>query len=102
MTWRLWREENNSSARINLSAVPYAQNEYYEPIMLERTDEAVVTDTVLPELAQRTLESFADLLWVIEFPDPLVEKFENAASDRFIQLIEFSLRCGLDLNRPFL
>ena len=30
-----------------------------------------------------------------------MEKFENVVDDRFIQLIELSLRCGLDLHRPF-
>ena len=75
MKWRLWRAGNNSSTRINFPAVSDAQNEYYKPIVFEGTDKPVVSDTVFPELAQGALEPLADLLWVIESPDSLVEKF---------------------------
>ena len=87
MKWRRWREESNSSARINLSAVPYAQNEYYEPIMLKRTDEAVVTDTVFPELTQGTVQPLADLARIVEFFDAFIEEIEDATSDRRVELL---------------
>jgi hypothetical protein len=61
-----------------------AQNEYYEPIMLERTDEAVVTDTVFPELAQRAFEYLPNLARVVEFGDPLVKELRDTTSDRFV------------------
>ena len=78
------------------------QNEHDEPIMLPGADKAVASNALLPELAERALEPCADLPRVIEFPDSLAEKLENAAGDRFIRLIEFSLRRGLNLKRPVL
>jgi len=52
--------------------------------MLQGTDEAVVSNTVFPELAQCAFESLADLARVVEFGDALVKELRNPASNRFI------------------
>jgi len=63
---------------------PDAKNQHHEAVMLQGTDEAVVSNTVFPELAQCAFESLADLARVVEFGDALVKELRNPASNRFI------------------
>jgi hypothetical protein len=100
MKWRRWRGGSDVSTRINLSAVTDAENEYHQPIMLQGTDEAIVSDAVLPETAQRALKPFPNLSRVIELGNSFVEKLRNAAGDGLVQSVEFFLRGGIELNRP--
>jgi hypothetical protein len=61
-----------------------AQNQHHQPIMFERTDETIVSDTIFPELAERAFESLADFARVVEFGDALVKELRDTTSNRFI------------------
>ena len=91
----------NFLTRINFSAVTDAQNEYHQSIMLQRTDEAIVSDTVFPELAQCRSQAFADLTRVIELGNSFVQKLRDPAGDGLVETVEFFLSGWIELNRPF-
>jgi hypothetical protein len=98
MMWRRWRGGSDSSARINLAAVTDAENEHHYPVKLDGTDEAAVSHAVFPELTQRSLQPFADLMWVVQLGNSFVEKLRNAAGDRLVEPVDFFLRGGIELN----
>ncbi len=68
--------------------------------MLDGTDDAVVSHAVFPELAQCSLQPFADLMWIIQLGNSFVEKLRNAAGNRLIEPVEFFLRGGIELSPP--
>jgi len=79
-----------------------AKNEDEEAIVLERADEAVVAYAVTPQLPQRTLERFADLARIIEPFDSFVQKLQDEAGDRLVEVVGFFLSRRIELNRPLL
>jgi hypothetical protein len=89
-------------ARVDFFSVADAENKHNQTIIFQRTDEAVISDAVFPELAESPLQSFSDFSRVVEWGDPLVEKFENAVRYGFIKLVEFSLCRWVEFNRPLL
>jgi len=79
-----------------------AKDEDYKALMLKRTDDAIVADAVAPKLAQSAVESDTNFARVVEFAEPFVEKLRDAAGNGFVELIEFFLGRGVELNRPLL
>ena len=79
-----------------------AKDEDYKPLMLKRTDDAVVADAVAPQLAESSVERFADFAGIVEFTEPFVQKLRDSAGDGFVELIEFFLSRRIELNRPLL
>src|SRR5271169_860640 len=77
-----------------------AENEHYQSILFECANDAVVADTVPPELTESPLQSFANLAGVFEFSDSLVEKPGNTSRDGFIEFVELSLGFWRNLNVP--
>ncbi len=77
-----------------------AEDENNKAVVLERTNEAVVSDPVFPELTQSALQSFPDSPRIVEFSDTLAEKLQNSAGDGFIEFLQFLLGCPLEFNPP--
>jgi hypothetical protein len=76
------------------------EDKHDEPVLLKRADDAIVSDTVFPELPESTLETLADFSGVIESGNSFVQEFRDASGDRFVELVEFSLGARIELNRP--
>jgi hypothetical protein len=71
-----------------------------QPVVLEGTDQAVVSDTVLPELPQGATKALADSRGIIECRYSLVKELEDAIRYRFVELFQFPTRSGVELNLP--
>jgi hypothetical protein len=82
--------------------MPHAKHEYHQSLVLQGADKAVVAHAIFPELAQGSLESFADFAGIIELPDSLIQKLEDAPCYRLIQPVKFSLGGWVQLNLPLL
>jgi hypothetical protein len=64
-------------ARIKFFAVADAENEHHEAVVLQRTDQTVISDAVFPEFAESALKSCPDFPGIVEPADALVEEFQN-------------------------
>ena len=59
----------DKSTFVNVPAVADAEDEYDELVVLRRADNAVVANTVPPELAESTLQAFANLARIVQLFD---------------------------------
>jgi hypothetical protein len=85
---------------IYFPAVTDAENKDYKFVVLKRADDAIVSHTVFPELAEGALQAFSDSAGIVEFGDSIVKKFRDTSSDGSVQLVKFPLSGWIDLNRP--
>jgi hypothetical protein len=66
---------NKGLAFVNFAAMTDAEYQYNKPIMFERADDAIISDAILPVIAQLALQALADLSGVFELCDSPVKKF---------------------------
>jgi hypothetical protein len=64
-----------------------AKHQHNQSIVLERADDAVISDAVAPELAKHALKALANLAGIVKLSNPFMEKFQNAAADSSIKLV---------------
>ncbi len=70
----------------------YAEDQHYYSRVFQRTDQAVISDTVLPESAQGALKSCSDLSRIVQFLDALAEKIQNSIGNRPVELTQLFQR----------
>lgn len=71
---------------INLAPVANANNQDADQLVFDAGDDAVVTDSVLPKVAQvRALQSLTNAARVLKTRDSLEEKLINSSSDLRIE-----------------
>ena len=63
-------------------------------------DQAVVANSIFPELAERPFESFADGAGIIEVGDTLVQESEDSVRDGLVELFQLAAGRGVKLNIP--
>ena len=80
-----------ASAPVNFPAGAHAEHEDYQTFILKRTDDAVISDAVPPELAESTLKSFTDLARIFQFGDSITQELEDAIGDRLIEIVQLPL-----------
>src|ERR1700690_3821259 len=85
---------------VNFPAVTDAEDQHYRAVVLQRANEAVVSDPVFPKLAECALELSSNGSRIIQFFDGLVEKSKNSAGDGLVELIQLLERCWRNLNLP--
>jgi nucleosome binding factor SPN SPT16 subunit len=76
----------------------YMDDDDNEPVVFQRTNQAVVANSIFPELAERPFEFFADGAWVIQVGDTLVQESEDSVRDGLAELFQLPAGRGVKLN----
>ena len=85
---------------VDVPAVADADDEHLKESVVNAAEDAVVIDPVAPELAEITLEAFAEPARVLAAGDALVEKGENPPRRLGAELAQLFQRLGGDLVVP--
>lgn len=100
MKWRLRRGGSNSSAGINLTPVPNADDPNHQRIVLQGADDSIISHPVFPEITQRALQPLADFPGIVQLLDPAPQKFRDLLGDRFVELAELLEGVAREINLP--
>jgi hypothetical protein len=76
------------------------QYEYGDLLVLNVTNQTVVTNTVSPQLTLIAMKRLAQLPWIIERFYPLSEEANDCFLDHTIQLLDLFFSSSRDLNAP--
>ena len=71
-----------------------------EPVVFQRTNQAVIANSIFPELAKRPFESFADGAGIVQLRDSLVQEPEDSVRDELVELFKLTAGRGVKLNIP--
>jgi len=86
---------------VNITAVADPDHEDAHGRILDVADDAVVADTVFPELAQAgALERLANATGILQLGDAAMQEGQDAACGLRIELAEFLFCGGVELNPP--
>ena len=93
----VWR----SGLSVNCSPIAYANNQDADKLVFDACDDAVVANTVLPEVAEfRALERLANAALVVKWGNAIVEEAVYSAPYLWVKPIQFVLRSWVKVNRP--
>src|SRR3954464_15852731 len=83
---------------VDFAAMAYMENDDYEPVILQRTNEAVVAYAIFPELAERAFETFSNFAGIVEVCNSHVQELEDASGNGLVQFFEFAPGRRVELN----
>ena len=92
--------QRSSLAFVDIPPMAHMDDDDDEPVVFQRTNQAVVANSIFPELAERPLEFFADGAGIFQVGDTLVQEPEDSVRDGLVELFQFPAGCGVKLNIP--
>lgn len=94
--------ERQALPLVHFAAVADFKDEDHQYLLLEKTENAVIADTILPKVVKLSLEALADAARIVQFGHAPKQEFQDSGCDGGIELIEFSLgeRCRTQSPRP--
>jgi hypothetical protein len=81
---------NRSGLAVDFFAMANPENQYHQPVVLDLADEAVVPNTVFPELPHtRALQGFPNAARIVELRYPVMKELQDALG---VLRVEFAQR----------
>jgi hypothetical protein len=76
-------------------------NDHHEQLLiLDQRDDAIVPDTVGPELALVAAQQFPELSWITAGDDALLQIVDQSPLNRSVELAQLVAGIRTELNRP--